>query len=278
MIQEKPTIFLHRVAVDLKGSLGVGVPFRVPFPPMKNERRVIFDLRQAADDFCELGKIMLNHAGMARCGQSLPDTRASLLVLDRGEQVFHVDVRVPEIEHAHLAKLRHSLPVGSNAGRGCIPGKAFTEAVVSTSENKAGSQALHVPLPGCGERFIQIVDVKNDPSLGGGERAEVEKMTIAASLHAQSGRRRVAQIGGHVQRRTSVESKRRLQHSSVPDGNKLRDTSLVRFLHKRQGIGPVVRRIPIRVRFSRAFVTQPLACGTQFGQRRAGQEGALSYR
>ena len=150
MIQKKPTILLHRVRDNRKGSLGVGVPFRVPFPPMKDERRVIFDLRQAADDFCELRKIMFNHAGMARCGQSLPDTRARLLVLDHGEQVFHVDVRVPEIEHPHLAKLRHLLPIGSNAGRDCIAGQAFTKAVVSTSENKAGSQALHVPLPGCG--------------------------------------------------------------------------------------------------------------------------------
>ena len=107
-------------------------------------------------------------------------------------------MRVPDIQHLHLAELGHSLAIRSNARDRCIPRKAFAETVVSTGENKAGGQALHVPFPRSGERFIQIVDVENDPSLRCGERAEVEKVTIAASLHAQPGGGRVGQIGGHI--------------------------------------------------------------------------------
>ena len=151
---------------------------------MINEGRVIFDLRQAADDLCELRKIVLSHAAGTRVGQTFPNTRASLFVLDRGDQVFHVDVRVPDIQDVHLAELCQSLSVGSDACGCCVPGKTVAEAVVSAGENEAGGQALYIPFPGGGERLIQIIDVENDPSLRRGKCAEVEKMTIAASLNA----------------------------------------------------------------------------------------------
>ena len=178
--------------------------------PVIDQWRIVFDGRQPADNLRELGKIMFKHALMASQRQSLPKTLAGFSVLDPWNQVFEVDARIPQVQNPHLAELGHALAIRSNAGEHRIPRAVFAEAVVATGENKAGGQALHVPLPGSGQGFVKVVDVEDFPSFRGGERAEVQKVSVAASLHAQPGRRRARQVRGHVQRRTSIEGKRRL--------------------------------------------------------------------
>ena len=67
MIQEKPAIFLHGVAIAGERRFHTGEELlMLMLAPMIDQGRVIFDLRQTADHFCELGKIMLSHAANAR--------------------------------------------------------------------------------------------------------------------------------------------------------------------------------------------------------------------
>ena len=56
-------------------------------------------------------------------------------------------------------------------------------AVVAAGDGEAGGEPLHVPLPGPGQRFVQIVDGEDDPPLRGGEAAEVAEVCVPAALH-----------------------------------------------------------------------------------------------
>ena len=67
MIQEKPAIFLHAFAIAGERRFDTGEKLLVlMLVPMIDQGWVILDLRQTADDFCELGKIMLSYAANAR--------------------------------------------------------------------------------------------------------------------------------------------------------------------------------------------------------------------
>ena len=68
-IQKNAAIFLQRFAVSGKCHFYALEKLHVFVPsPMKNEWRVILNLRQSADDLSELRKIMFNHAAIARIG------------------------------------------------------------------------------------------------------------------------------------------------------------------------------------------------------------------
>ncbi len=56
-------------------------------------------------------------------------------------------------------------------------------------DDNAGRQSLDVPLPGSGQRFIEVVDVEENVALRRGEAAEIHQVSVATGLHAKSGRR-----------------------------------------------------------------------------------------
>ena len=94
-------------------------------------------------------------------------------------------------------------------------------------DDDAGRQALDVPLPGSGQSFIEIVDVEEDVALRRGEAAEIHKVSVAAGLHAKSGRRGRREIGRHERGRPAIEGERRLGHAGEADRDQLLDSALV---------------------------------------------------
>ena len=195
----------------------------------------------------EFRELMFQHAAFAGLRQALLDTLAGFFVLDRRDQLFNIDARIPHVQDPHVAVFRHAFAIGPHATQHGIAGGVFAEAVVAAGQHEAGGQAFHVPLPGGGEGLVQVVDVEDHAPFGGGVRPEVQQMTVAARLHANPACGRAGQVRGHVERRPSIEGERRLQHAAVANGDELGDASLVRFLHQRKRIRPIVRRLPDRV-------------------------------
>ena len=81
---------------------------------------------------------------------------------------------------------------------------------MTPGQDHAGGQALDVPFPWGGKRFIEIVDVEDQAALGRGKGAEVREVGIATGLHLDAGVRRVGQVGGHDRGGPAIESEGRL--------------------------------------------------------------------
>ncbi len=116
-----------------------------------------------------------------------PRLRASSSV-DRREGLLDVDARIPDVEHAHLAVLRHVLSVRPHASERRVASVVFAEAIVAAGEHEARGETLHVPLPRTRQRLVEVVDVEDDAPLRRGEGAEVQQMAVTASLNAQAAR------------------------------------------------------------------------------------------
>ena len=128
-------------------------------------------------------------------------------------------------------------------------------------DDDAGRQPLNVPLPGSGQSFIEVVDVEEDVALRRGEAAEIHKVSVAASLHAKSGRRGRRQIGRHDRGRAAIEGERRLGHAPEADRDQLRDSAFVGLAQKLDRIAPILGRLPAAMRGARRRVAQRLARG-----------------
>ena len=125
-------------------------------------------------------------------------------------------------------------------------------------DDDAGRQPLHVPLPGSGQSFIEVVDVEEDVALRRGEAAEIHKVSVAASLYAKSGRRGGREIGRHERGCPAIEGERRLSHAPETDGDQFRDAALVGLAQKLDRIAPILGRLPAAVGDARCSVAQRL--------------------
>ena len=130
-----------------------------------------------------------------------------------------------------------------------------------SGDDNAGREPLDVPLPGRRQSFVEIVDVEEDVALGRGETAEIHQVSVAAGLHAKSGRRRRGQIGRHERGCAAIKRERRLGHAAEADWDQLQDSAFVGLAQKLDRIAPIVGRLPTAMRSSRGRVAQRLACG-----------------
>ena len=84
---------------------------------------------------------------------------------------------------------------------------------MTSRDDNAGRKPLNVPLPGRRQSFVEIVDVEEDVAFRRGETTEIHQVSVAAGLHAKSGRRRRGQIGRHDLGGAAIEGERRLGHA-----------------------------------------------------------------
>ena len=72
------------------------------------------------------------------------------------------------------------------------------EAAVAPGDLEARRQALDVPLPRPRQGLVEVVDVEDQPPVGGGEDAEVRQVGVAAHLHPKPGLGRRRQVGAMI--------------------------------------------------------------------------------
>ena len=229
-----------------------------------DERRVFLDGRRQTGGVHQCREVMFQHAAFAGLRQTLFHALAGFFVLDRRDQFFHIDARIPHVQDPHLAVFRHVFAIGPHATQHGIAGDVFAEAVVAAGQDETGGQAFHIPLPGRGQGLVEVVDVEDHAPFRGRERAKIQQMTVAASLHAEPRGGRAGQVRGHVERRPAKEGERGLQHASVANRDELGDASLVRFLQQGHRIRPIVRRLPDCVLMAGALFPQALAHLAEF--------------
>ena len=99
-------------------------------------------------------------------------------------------VGVPDVERSHGGELAHGVAVR----RTIAPATSLRAALRAKPLPRAGhdearGEALDVPLPGAGQRLVEVVDVEEQAALGGGEDPEVRQVRVTAQLHAEAGDR-----------------------------------------------------------------------------------------
>ena len=199
---------------------------------------------------------MFQHAAFSGFLKAVLETLEGFFVLDRRDQVFNIDARIPHVQDPHVAVFRHAFAIGPHAAQHGIAGFVFAEAVVTAGQHETGGQAFHIPFPGRREGLVQVVDVEDHAPFGGRESPKIQQMTVAACLHAYPGCGRAGQVRRHVERCPAIKGKRRLQHAAVANRDELWDASIVRFLNQGKGIRPVVWRLPNGVVVAGALVAQ----------------------
>ena len=82
----------------------------------------------------------------------------------------------------HLGEFGHLRAIRAYHLSRYRPASASGQAVVPAGDHEARRETLYVPLPGRGQRLIEVIDVEDDVALGRGEPAEVDQVAVAASL------------------------------------------------------------------------------------------------
>ena len=186
---------------------------------MADERRIVDDLQRAVGLLGQLGKdpqagalADLGHAKLAFevLGALLP-----------GDDEHRGDIHpvIPDVQRPHHPELGHPLPVGADGPADHLAGLLIADLQVPGGQHHARGQPLHVPLPGRGQRLVEVVDVEDQIPLGGAEDPEVGQVRVAAGLHPQPGGGGSGQVVRHDHRGAAQERERRGEHPPVPDGH-----------------------------------------------------------
>ena len=115
---------------------------------------------------------------------------------------------VPDLHRGHLGELGHGRAVGAHRGECDVARVGFAEAVVTGRDGEARRHPLEVVLERARQRLVEIVQIEQQLSLGGGEHPEVRQVGVAAELNLQAGPGRVLQVSGHDLGSAAVEGER----------------------------------------------------------------------
>ena len=168
----------------------------------------------------QLGEHQLRTAGRRRLGDAFAQHRLLRLRQHR-QNVAVVEPRVPDVEHVHGGKVAHFPAIAAGAGDCRVAAVGVTEAVGAGGQHKRGDEPFDVPLPGCRQGLVEVVDVEDHPALRSRKDAEIHQVGVAADLDMEAGRRRFRQIGRHDAGRPAVKREWRLQHAAITQRHQL---------------------------------------------------------
>ncbi len=133
---------------------------------------------------------------------------------------------------------------GSCAAQATAASRPFAvgEPVRPGGEHEGSDEPLHVPLPGRRQRLVEVVDVEDEPAFGRGKAAEIHQVAITARLDANTGRRRMGQIGRHDRRGAAIEGERRSQHAAIAKRHQLLHAGRVGGAKDADRVGSMRRR------------------------------------
>ncbi len=128
--------------------------------------------------------------------------------LDVAEAMDH---EAADFKQRHFRESAHLLAVAEKDCR--RPGVQVPPcARLAAGQDEGRGHALHVPLEGAADGFIEIVDVEDEAAVGRGEGAEVAHVGIAAELRVDAGVGKHGEVGSHDRRGAAEVAEGRLRH------------------------------------------------------------------
>jgi hypothetical protein len=126
-----------------------------------------------------------------------------------------MDLEAAHFERGHTGKNAH---LGSVAGHKPFhdqPRRGLLVAGFTAGDDQRGGHALQIPLEGAADGLVEVVDVEDQPAVGGGIGSQVAHVGVAAELDCEAGRGQQPQVGGHHRHRAAKVAEGRLGHEFV---------------------------------------------------------------
>ncbi len=84
------------------------------------------------------------------------------------------------------------------------------------------AESLEVPLPGSGQRLVEVVCIEHKGAFGGPKEAEVGQVGVPTRLHQDVGSGGLGKVECHHSRSAAVVGERRLTHSLMSQRDQIR--------------------------------------------------------
>ena len=188
---------------------------------------------------------------------SLDDVLA-LLGDEEVDEAVEVDLVVPDLELPLGGGAAQRQAVGLAHGHRGLGSCAVRQADLAGEHLEAGRQALHVPLEGPGQGFVEVAQVIGQVPLGRRPEAEVQDVGVTAQLDLEPGVLGGGQVGGHDRRGPAIVGPRRCRHASMADGDQRRDAVMALGQDHLQRVVRAPRRVPL----AEGAARDPVACRT----------------
>ena len=104
--------------------------------------------------------------------------------LDVGDAM---DLEASDFKERKTCKGAHVFAVTSDAVLDGIVSRGFFVTGLAAGENDGGGHAFEVPLERAANRFVEVIDVEDEPAVGCGEGAKIAHVGVAAYLSFDSG-------------------------------------------------------------------------------------------
>src|SRR4051812_6987493 len=174
-------------------------------------------------------------------------------------------MQVPDVEHPHRLQTIEVKSIAFYTAHD--RGAAFrpVKSVLTSGHINTRRQALEIPFPRSDGGFVKIIQIENDVALRGAVQTEIIEVGVAVYNYFHSGDRRIRQVRGHYNRRTTEESERRFGHATHSKGNEVLEPSSVAAVQQVKRARPILRRFPASVGLSRDTAAQCFALGAALG-------------
>ena len=113
------------------------------------------------------------------------------------DNLFDLGSLVEEVERVPRRVVGDALAIGASRCGHHDVAVGAGPASLAGDNVEAGAEALYVPLPRAGDRFVEVVDVEDKVAFGAGEEPEVVDVGVAAGLDGNVRRRCGGQVHGH---------------------------------------------------------------------------------
>src|SRR5277367_5341988 len=118
-----------------------------------------------------------------------------------------------QLHHRHFRKHLHIFAVARDKTVYSFFTLRALDAELASSEHKAGSKALQVPLEWSADGFVEVVDVEDEPSIRSGVCAQIAHVCVTADLVHNPRMRQQRKVCGHDRNRATKEAEGRCRHA-----------------------------------------------------------------
>ncbi len=174
-----------------------------------------------------------------------------------------------ELDHRHTRERGGEAAVMQSKDVHGVATSRLLLPIFPSGKDQAGGHALEVPLERRRAGFIEVVDVKDEPTIRSGVGAEVAHMGVAADLRDDSGVGHCGEVRGHDRHGAAKEAEGRSEHTFVLQRDQRWDASAHGVGDGGERRGPMGGRTPARVLLATQLLATRLAQGAPVRGRNA---------
>jgi hypothetical protein len=119
-----------------------------------------------------------------------------------------VESRIPNLEVTHGRELPHCPAVGAQGAQHDPHALGVAEVPLASCDLEACGETLHIPFEWARARLVEVVEVEDEITLGGGKGAEVQQVRVPRELHPRAGSGRAGQVVRHHGGRAAEDRER----------------------------------------------------------------------